>query len=305
MSSRNYQAFGLAITSAVDLPELPPGRGTPPDVSVCRGRVPESLPGNLPEYPVVPGVSYQAAPDRFLLKIDRVARYLIRNGAEIVFDPAPDADADLVQLFLTGSAFGALLLQRGLLPLHGSAIATPNGAVLFVGSSGNGKSTLAGAFHQRGYPVLSDDVSAITITEGLPPQVLPAYPRLLLWGDAVARIGVPGAGLRPAHARDDKFQVPVAQGFASEATPLHAIYVLTPTNGTGLKLTPLAGFAKLQSLIDNTYRLQFLAGMGLRDWHFRQIGALAQHTHVARAERPAAAYLLDELVELLEKDFLA
>jgi hypothetical protein len=121
----------------------------------------------------------------------------------------------------------------------------------------------------------------------------------------VARIEVSSTGLRPAHARDDKFQVPVVQGFASEATPLHAIYVLAPTNNTDLKLTPLAGFAKLQSLIDNTYRLQFLTGMGLCDWHFRQISALAQHAHVARAERPVGAYLLDELVELLEKDFMA
>ena len=189
------------------------------------------------------------------------------------------------------------------MPLHGSAIATPKGAVLFVGSSGNGKSTLAGAFHQRGYPVLSDDVSAITVTKGLP-QVLPAYPRLLLWSDAVARIGVSSTGLRNAHAREDKYEFPVVQGFESEATPLHAIYALAPTNSTELRLIPLAGFDKLQSLIDNTYRLQFLTGMGLCDWHFRQICALAQRTHVARAERPADAYLLDELVELLEKDFL-
>lgn len=302
MSTRNYQAFGLSIDSAIDLPELTPGRGAGPSVTISSGIVPESLSPDLQEYPVIPGVLYQSLPDQFLLKIDRVARYLIRNGNEIIFQSAPDADGDVVQLFLTGSAFGALLLQRGLLPLHGSAVATPKGAVLFVGPSGNGKSTIAGAFHQRGYPVLSDDVSAIfTTAEG--PQVLPAYPRLLLWADAVHRLEASKTDLRPAHARQEKYQYPIRAGFPAEALPLHAIYVLTPGTCNELKLTPLSGFAKLQALIDNTYRLHFLSGMGLLDWHFSQVSLLANHITVSRVERPMDSYLLKELVDLLESDF--
>ncbi len=303
MSTRNYQAFGLSIESAVDLPELTPGSGSVPDVTISMGIVPENLLSGLQEYPVVPGVLYQASADRFLLKIERVARYLIRNGNEIIFQASPNADVDVINLFLTGSAFGALLLQRGLLPLHGSAVATPKGAVLFVGPSGNGKSTIAGALHQRGYPVLSDDVSAIFTAEGVP-QVLPAYPRLLLWADAVHQLDATEAGLRPAHARQEKYQFPIHSEFPAEALPLHAIYVLSPVVGNKLELTTLTGFAKLQSLIDNTYRLQFLSGMGLHDWHFSKVCELAKHVHVALAERPIDSYILNALADLLENDFL-
>ena len=95
------------------------------------------------------GVLYQSAPRQFLLKISRVARYLVSDGNEIIVDPEPDADLSAIRLFLFGSAFGALLHQRGILPLHGSAIVTSRGAVVFAGVSGSGKSALACAFHRQ------------------------------------------------------------------------------------------------------------------------------------------------------------
>ncbi|MCP4397035.1 MAG: hypothetical protein GY801_07015 [bacterium] len=68
------------------------------------------------------------------------------------------------------SELGALLHQRELLPLHGSAIKVNDGVCVFVGLSGNGKSTVAAAFRQRGYQVLADDVCVVSIREdGLPP----------------------------------------------------------------------------------------------------------------------------------------
>ena len=100
---------------------------------------------------------------------EQVARYLVSGGCEIIIEPHPTATEKDVRLFLLGSAMGALLLQRGIWPLHGSAIAGRSGAALFVGVSGSGKSTLVGAFHQRGFQVLADDVCAITA--GSPPLI--------------------------------------------------------------------------------------------------------------------------------------
>jgi len=293
-----YRAFGLTISSEIECHELLPGTGTA-DIRVWYGSVPFHL-----DNPVAQGVLYQAAPQQFLLNLAGVARYLVRNGNEIIVDPAVESDGDSIRLFLFGSAFGALLFQRGVLPLHGSAVATPRGSVLFVGPSGHGKSTLAGAFHLRGYPVLSDDVSAITSINGVP-QILPAYPRLLLWADSVDRLGMESTKLTPARASLEKYHFPVVQGFASEATPLYAVYVLETTNSREVSLTPLTGFAKIKTLTDNTYRGHFLKGMKLADQHFRQIGAVAEHARVVRVERPDGAFRLDELVDLLEKDFVS
>ena len=56
---------------------------------------------------------------------------------------------------------GAILMQRKILPLHGSAIAIDGKAYAIVGDSGAGKSTLASAFLKRGYQLLSDDVITV------------------------------------------------------------------------------------------------------------------------------------------------
>jgi hypothetical protein len=50
-----------------------------------------------------------------------------------------------------------VLQARGRELLHASAALTPRGAIAFAGSSGAGKSTMAFALSQRGYPPLADD----------------------------------------------------------------------------------------------------------------------------------------------------
>lgn len=299
MSSYTYTAYGLNICSDIECPELYSSSPATIDIFIRFGSVPNQLIN-----PTGFGVVYQTTKDTFLLNLDQIARYQVRNGNEITIEPAPGADDDAIRLFLLGSCFGALLFQRGLLPLHGSAIATPKGAVVFVGASGHGKSTLAGAFHQHGYQVLSDDVTAITIKDGVP-HVLPAYPRLMLWADAVERLGVNRSHLRPARAQLEKFHYRFEQPPLNDEYPLHAIYLLAPTNNASITITPLPGFDKIQKLNDNTYRSQFLTGMKLAETHFRQIVTVAQHARVARVTRPDNSYQIEELVSLLQEDFLA
>lgn len=294
-----YVVYGLNVASEIECPELCPAFFSAIDINVRFGSVPEQI-DNFTGC----GVVYQTTPDTFLLNLTRVARYLVSNGNEITIEPVPDADEDAIRLFLLGSCFGALLFQRGLLPLHGSAIASPKGAVIFAGASGHGKSTLAGAFHHQGYQVLSDDVAAVTIKDGIP-HILPSYPRLMLWADAVERLGVTSSKLRPARAQMEKFHYRLDQPPLEHEYPLHAIYLLAPTNSSTITITQLTGFDKIQKLNDNTYRSQFLTGMKLAETHFRQIAAVAQHARVALVARPDSSYQIEELVGLLQEDFLA
>jgi hypothetical protein len=266
------------------------------------GTVSDCFSGFIPQA-LIPGVTFQASSDTLLLRIDNVARFLISNGNKIVVESFPDADSDLVRLFLFGSAFGALLFQRGVLPLHGCSIVTPHGAVLCVGHSGYGKSTLAGVFHQRGYPVLSDDVSAVTSVDGIP-HILPSYPRILLWEDSMAHIGMDNDGLKLAHARENKYQVPVSSTFTSEPTPLHAIYVINPGTDAAITINPLDGFAKIHSLTEHTYRGQFLEAMQLTTQHFTQINAVARHARICRVDRPIDVRRIEEVADRIEEDFL-
>jgi len=79
------------------------------------------------------------------------------------------------------------LAQLGNLMVHASRARTPTGAVLFLGQSGWGKSTLAGLLHRHGFTALCDDCVLLELREG---QVwaTPAYPGLRLYEDSINQV---------------------------------------------------------------------------------------------------------------------
>ena len=292
-----YYAFGLNIESEIECPLLMAGNGAAPDLNVRLGPVPHEL-----EQVQVRESVYQIGAGRFLLDIDLVARYLVSDGCEIMVEPHPDAAAKDVRLFLLGSAMGALLHQRGVWPLHGSAVTARRGAVIFVGATGSGKSTLAGEFHQRGFQVLSDDVCAITVGDGGACQVWPAYPRISLWADSVVKLGSQPGQLTQTHNAEEKYNFPT-QHFGRDPEMVQAVYVLTNSDDQeSVRLLPLKGFDKVQELTANTYRLPFLTGMQLAPQHFQQAQALARQARVVRITRPSQPFMLDELADTIERD---
>jgi hypothetical protein len=85
--------------------------------------------------------------------------------------------------------------------------------------------------------------------------------------------------------------------------PFRLVYVIVTTNTQDFALQPLQGTDRFQAIANNTYRLRFLEGLGLKVSHFGQVMATAKHLRVCRVTRPRYPFLLDELADLLEKDF--
>jgi hypothetical protein len=295
VSGYTYSAFGLRVRSDIKFPHLTSADGSP-DVRVRLGSVPAELPDTFGE-----GVLYRCSPDCFLFDIDNVARYLVSNGNDVCIQPVPGADAAAVRLFLFGSAFGALLHQRGVLPLHGSAVLTPRGAIIFTGISGSGKSTLACAFHHRGYPVLSDDVCAIR--SGDAPAVVPGIPCLMLWADTLRELGMDPTGFDPVRPRIEKFIFPLKHGFASDAAVIHAIYVIEPVNSNVPAIASVKGFRKFEMLAQNLYRPRFVEHLNIEAVQLKQIAEVAQRTVVKIIHRPDASFQARLIADLIERDF--
>ena len=87
----DYTISGLRLRSEIELPELVPADETAnqAEVRVVRAETPEAL-----KNPINSGVLYQAAPSQFLLKMPNIARYLVRNGDEILVTPESDSLAE-------------------------------------------------------------------------------------------------------------------------------------------------------------------------------------------------------------------
>lgn len=295
-----YQAYGLKIQSDRELPELPVAESSarPADVQIRRGEVPEKL-----HDPTSKGVVYEASADLFLLKMRDIARYLVRNGNEIVIQPSANSSESDVRVFLLGSGFGALLHQRQFLVMHAGTIYTAGGAVLFCGPSGIGKSTLLGEMLRRGYKMMVDDVCGVKLDSAGNPVAVPGYPRTRLWADSAAKLDVDTTNLERTRPTLEKFERQLPECFHAASAQLHRIYLLTSNNKGILELKSLPAIRTFAAVLHNTYRNAFLDGLEMRKPHFSLVSAVATSVAVCRINRPNDKFKLAELADLVEEDF--
>ena len=127
-------------------------RGPGADVRICRGPVPAELRrvGQARK-------NWQWSGERVLIRGPRGMRGLVESGRSIVYAAPPGTDPLDARLFLMGTPWLALAAQRGLLPLHASAVRAGGDVHAFGGPDGVGKSTLVAAFSNRGHAYFADD----------------------------------------------------------------------------------------------------------------------------------------------------
>jgi len=295
----HYRMAGLRLSSTLPLPELVPDSPDPgpADVEVRLAAVPVGLPD--PGHKVAEA---ELSPDDVLIAIPGVARYRIRSGNLIEIEPDSAAEDKDVRLFLLGSAFGAIFFQRGLFPLHASVVVVKGTAVALAGDSGAGKSTLAAWLHMHGHPLLSDDVCVIAMDERRGPLAYPSYPRLKLWDDALGAFEIPTEGLQRDHFRADKYHLSLADTFEVEPVPLRHIDVLCFDDAQPPHLEPIPPAQAVAVLRDNTYRFQYISGLGLTERHFQQCVQLARAVPLRWLRRPRDHRALAACQRLIEEE---
>ena len=291
MHRNAYWAYGLRIHAELDCPELPSHSETDGNPDVTIRLLPESAQATEP----LQNGYYETRPGAFRLAVAGVAQYRVEGGRQIAIEPVAGAAPEKVRLFLLGSAMGALLYQRGLFPLHGSAVETPWGAMVFVGAQGAGKSTLAAEFHRRGFRLLSDDVCAVEAAADLL-RILPAPAQFRLCADAFEQLGSPAGGRFDV----DKFVVPMGHGYCPTPVPLAAIHVLAGHNQGTPEFRVLRGFERVERLLGNLYRPHFLKGQGTQGDLMRMASRIAEKCTIAVVTRQRAPERVGTLVEFLE-----
>lgn len=284
----DYSVFGLRLRSDLPLPELLEAEGSArAQVTVRIGTVPDAPAG---------GGGPHLTNGGLLLVIPGVARYFVKGGSTILVEPQPGVPDSNVRLFLLGSAMGALLHQRGLLPLHANAVEVGGRAFAFMGASGAGKSTLAAWFHDRGFRIVADDVCVVGFAEGGRPQVRPGISRLRLWREALDATGRDVAAYQRSFFGDDapdKYDVPLARPCSTDAPiPLAAVYLLERSET--LNIEPLTGVAAAEAVFANTYRGVFVPKTGSSHDHWSASIQLIGGAPIYRAQR---RWGLDDMAE--------
>jgi len=297
-----YCAYGLQLVVNSPIPGLlvlPPAAGDRCDRQIWLDDWPEAF--ATPEPPPEALLWYTSRKIDPNLKVWRLAHevywFRYRDGAEFIVnnpqkaiwarwqDPLTVEDA---ATYLLGPILGFVLRSRGVICLHASAVAVENCAIAFVGQAGAGKSTTAAAFARLGYPVLTDDVLALT-PQNSSYWVQPAYPGVRLWDASVSALfGHPEAlpRLVPTHPTWDKRYLDLTRSpytFQTQPLPLACIYLLdtrqsdTPS-GQIIDISPQEGAI---ALIANTYT-NYLLNKTMRAAEFQHLGQLLQSVPIRR-----------------------
>lgn len=260
-----YTAFGLTIESGFELSQLTPILSMEnTDVRIIRN---DSLDD------VIPMNMESLADQEIMLGIEGVGHFRITNGQLIEIQPVTTSKEHLA-VFVLGSAMGAVLHQRGALPLHGSCVSNGTDSVLISGKSGAGKSTLASVFLSKGWKILTDDVAVVQDHEGTA-FIQPSYPSQKLWSDSPEMQSKGADNIHTLYNRDgrEKYGVFVKDQFQMNSGKLSLFVILAPTE-TETKAIRIDGIAEIDQLMRNTYRHYMIQRKDL-DRHFQRCVTLA------------------------------
>ena len=236
-----------------------------------------------------------------LLDSPAVGRFLLRAGEEILVDLAPSSNDDEVRAYLLGAVFGALCHQRGVTPLHASAIDVADGCVAFVGASGAGKSTLVAALARRGHEVLSDDECFLQLGANGDVQAWPGIGRIWLWDDSKTALGFDGPAIERELRGYKKYFVPVrSPRDPTRSRPLRRVYQLARVPNGVTEVTRLRGTDAVEVLMQNVYPPGLAACLGYQSHVFIVCAAAARDVPVFRFSRTCDFAALDQGIEVLE-----
>lgn len=195
----------------------------------------------------------------FQLSVDKMADYSVKNGNEILLDIKKNTELNEFKIFLFGTCFAALLLQRKIVCLHGAGIIQNGKANIFLGNSGMGKSTLTSFFVNQGYQFLGDDVLPLKFGVNHQVQVGYSVPTVKLWEDNLINLGVvEQAG---SQIREDvlKFRYSYRSKLAEGYFPIGKIFILDWKNEvTDFTFKKLSTIESLFYLKEHIYRTQFI-----------------------------------------------
>lgn len=196
----------------------------------------------------------KANSNEFHVHIPEVADIYATEGNSVLISPlTAQIDQESIELYLNGSITGALLHQRGILPLHGSSISFNNHAYLFCGESGYGKSTIAYSLSRDdNFSLLTDDITPLSNEV----QVIPISEQLKLWGETLETLGVNKEQYTQVRKETDKYFVPITNSLRQK-TPLGGIFVLSPVD-EDTTIDEISGIEKFKSLSENVYWKELL-----------------------------------------------
>jgi hypothetical protein len=193
--------------------------------------------------------------------IEGVADFEIREGRQIRVWLAAGATQKDIEIFLFGPAWATLCHQRGILPLHASAIVTGKGITAFAGHSGAGKSTTAALLNSLGYELIADDILPVSFNQDSIPGAWPYLRRLKLHRDPIIQLAYTPTEMVSETLDRAKYFVHPKRGGHDKWNRLERLYLLeNHVTDSQVPIEQITGADAVRALVDQTYHFNFILG---------------------------------------------
>ncbi len=284
MSTQRYSlgSWGV-LQSEVDFPELGTARVEP----TFRFRIDESnslrrITGReIQRWELPDGQEWlriHDAESNYLFTFSGYAHYEVsRDFRDAVCRPEESVQRETLRHLFLDQVLPLMMAARGETVLHGSAVAFEGKAVVFLGSSGAGKSTIAVKLASLGYPLLTDDCLLLRFGTD---EVLayPSYPGVRLFEPMIEFIFEGNAAASTVAEYTSKRRVDLERtGLAlqGEAIPVRAVFVVAEGQ-SDVAWRLLDGSERLVELAKYKYRFDPANQESLRK-EFSALVRLAQY----------------------------
>ncbi len=294
-----YTAYNLTIASDIEMKELFPITDSSFQKEMADIYIhcsPE------PNYLMNPGTQ-KITSDYIWFEVE-CGRLVCRNGNETIVETNNEPNQmQEMRHYIVSHAMCFLMYMRGILPLHSSSVGNDEGSITLLGNCGAGKSTYSSLLRKRGYKLMADDVSAISIKDGTP-YVRLSIPQQKYTEDSARQEGLSLEELECVDEGRGKYRLYLSKDdMCDQPKPATAMFELIPDyEKNELRIEKIEGLDALR-LLSNYHFSQYLSNHndGLSVEIFQTMVTLAKQCSIYRIYRPTNRDAREEVMELILK----
>lgn len=296
----SYWVYGLRVCSNIEIPALP----RLPNISQTNQQydVTIAFDPTIADFDIYncPHPIYIDLTETHCVMFDRrCGLFILTEGRDVVIQPSESQNLDQLRLYILGTVLTVLLYQRGILALHGSAMAIGDAVVGVIAPSGTGKSSTAAALYNKGYRLLSDDAVSIVYQHGQY-CVYPGYARLKVSESVADCLNYSDDHIIARHPDCGEVSFDARHQFVGDALPLKQIYVLQ--SGDALDIQPCSQRDAVFAMMLNSLPTMWMKHHSPAQ--FRQCTEFAKAVPFYTLTRSQNLADLPALATLLEQHFL-